>query len=173
MTKSIETVAAALKLARSESKEAQALAEAIRFCQDPRYPLPACDSDRNPILRRFCSQLSDDLGECVNDVKGMICLWDDHPVLLYEKKGQRQAEAIRALLKVFEAGEWLAEYLLLRLPAFAKEPPTPMRMMWELTEKATEFQMHLETTERMLANWRKHIPMLKEERATAEAAESE
>src|SRR6476646_1986731 len=82
-----ETVAAALKLARSESKEAQALACAIRQCQHRK--LYGSEEDRYPILRTLLAEVMETLGEHVEEIKGMICLWDDHPTILYEDSGQR------------------------------------------------------------------------------------
>ena len=165
-----ETVSAALKLARSNDREAQALANAIRACQDPERQVRTWACSQHPVLRHFFSWLSDDLGECVDDVRAIICLKSDDPVLLLEGEGERQATAVEALLKIFAGREWLAEFLLAELPKFAKEPPPPMRVIWELVEEANQFQLKMDMAERMLANWRKFIPALKEEKSQAAEA---
>src|SRR5437764_15404543 len=85
-----QTVAAALKLARSQSREAQAVARAIRRGPDPTYAMRDSEQSRYPILRRFVDVVMEDLGSHVEEIQGMICLGNDDPVFLYEDKGTRR-----------------------------------------------------------------------------------
>lgn len=48
-----------------------------------------------------------------------------------------------------------------------------MEVMCQLIEQASQFQMHLGTTQAMLANWRKHIPAMQPEQAAPESAATE
>jgi len=143
-----ETLKSALRLARSEDKEAEAIASALRACTEEVCVKP------EGVFRQFFRGLMLDFGEHMDELQGILVDSDGSPIFMREDEGTEHIAALKAFLKILEAKGWLAEFFWpVRIERYVEKAPTPLEVMQELTESAVIFECNISDAKDMIRDW--------------------
>jgi hypothetical protein len=142
-----ETVKNALRLARSEDTEADAIASALQVCTEDRVKSEG-------VFRSFFRHLMLDFGSHLDEIQGMLVEPFEQPIFLREEEGEQNVAALKAFLKILEAKGWLANFFWpVRIERYAEKAPTPLEVMHDLTEDAINFECDIADAKKMIRGW--------------------
>lgn len=130
-----------LELYRSKDKHLYAVAETIGYLKEPKYR----------TFSLFLHFLRDNLGECVEDVRGLLDGVGESTVLLEGDEGEEQYKTLIATLHVLRAGGWFAKFLSLQVRTIAdgNPLPSPLLLAQSLTDDIEEFEKELAIARRV------------------------
>jgi hypothetical protein len=147
-----KTLKCALELARSEDKEAEAIASALQDCTED------CVKSKG-VFRGFFRSLMLDFGEHIDEIQGMLVEHFEQPIFLREDEGAEHVTALKAFLKILEAKGWLANFFWpVRIERYAEKSPTPLEVMQDLTESAVMFECDINDAKKMIREWPELFP---------------
>jgi hypothetical protein len=140
-----ETLKNALRLARSEDKQADAIAHAVRGCTEA----------RGDTFRWFFNVLLSRFGEHSDELRAMLVEGGEDPIFITEEEGvgSDHFSLLKAFLEIMRADGWLAEFFRVRIEMYAKKTPTPLEFMRALTEEAANFEYSVGDAKRMMRDW--------------------
>ena len=157
----------ALRLARSEDSEEDAISYALRYSEN----------HKTSVLRRFLGNVMEHLGEHCEDMRGLIWNWDAKEVIfLREEEGQEQADAVNALVKLLRAGGWLAEFIECELNYYARNPEknyhTPFELMFHLAEEAENLESDVDNAKALMKRYPERFAAVPAKAAAKAAGDS-
>ena len=126
----VEIVHSALRLARSDDKEENAIARALCKCEK-----------QEDTLGSFLGAVLREQEEAAQGPIGFF--WDGKEGTTFIGNGTRanqELEALKELQKLLEFGGWLAEFLRVHLGWYLKHDSTPLEVMAHLVEEAANFE---------------------------------
>jgi hypothetical protein len=161
-----KTIRNALRLARSEDKEARAIACALSSCD-----AEMCKS-HGGTLRAFLDLLLLDLGTHADEIQGLLFERPTHGTMfMREEEGGEHAAALKAFLKILQSDNWLAKFFLpVRIEMYAEHTPTPLRVMQDLTESVLNFECDIMDAKRTMCEWPELVGVTPPEQAKTTTA---
>jgi hypothetical protein len=110
-------------------------------------------------IASFFAYLMADLSPDMDEVQGILVQAGKEPSFMRDEEGEQQAVALQAFLKILQSRNWLADFFIpVRIEKYAENPPTPLKVMRDLTESAEMFQSYVADAKRMMREWPEFFP---------------
>ncbi|MGI9073354.1 MAG: hypothetical protein ACR2JB_19060 [Bryobacteraceae bacterium] len=143
-----KTLKNALRLARLDDEEADAIADAVASSTELRC------SQLGGVFRYFFHAFLGQVGQHRSDeIHSMLVEGGEEPIFIADVEGPDRFALLKAFLDILRSDGWLASFLSARIERYAQKSPTPLELMEGLTEDAVNFDLNINDAKRLIREW--------------------